>query len=105
MDTIPRQIIIILSLQHWTKLAHRGGLCPGARSGHAAVCLDFGGENPQLVVIGGLDFSCKTLKDIWMLDIKSGGWVQVSISNYIGIVAISLIFLHPQITFAPVLLK
>lgn len=44
------------------------------RSYHTAVCLGYGGDNPQLLVIGGRD----NLNDAWMLDVNSWRWREVS---------------------------
>ena len=40
---------------------HEGQPCPVARCDHAAVCLDYGGDHPQLLVIGGRDAGNKVL--------------------------------------------
>ena len=45
---------------------------------HAAVCLGYGGDHPQLLVTGGLDAGHKVLSDAWLLDVKSGQWREVS---------------------------
>lgn len=47
------------------------------RSHHAAVCIGYEGERPQLMVIGGLDEKYEVLNDCWMLDIVSGNWREV----------------------------
>ena len=49
-----------------------------ARSHHAAVCLDCGGKSPQVLITGGLDKNNNVLKDIWILDILSGSFKEVS---------------------------
>ena len=65
-------------MQEWSKLAHHvGEPCPVGRSGHAAVCLDYGGDHPQLLVIGGLDNDDKVLSDAWLLDVQSRRWREV----------------------------
>ena len=49
------------------------------RCGHAAVCLDYGGVRPQLVVTGGLDErGCNVLNDVWIMDVQSGMLKKVS---------------------------
>ena len=48
------------------------------RSSHAACCLNFGEEHPQLLVTGGVDKNGNTLGDAWILDVKSGRWREVS---------------------------
>ena len=47
------------------------------RSYHAAVCLGYGGDHPKLLVIGGRGPG-KTLNDVWMLDLQSRRWKEVS---------------------------
>ena len=54
-----------------------GEPCPMERSAHAAVCLGYGGDHPQLFVTGGLNDSRKVLNDAWMLDVTSGKWTEV----------------------------
>ena len=67
-------------MQHWSKLEnHNGEPGPMERSGHAAVCLDYGGDHPQLFVIGGLGSGYKVLNDAWMLDVQSGRWREVRV--------------------------
>ncbi len=46
------------------------------RSSHAAVCVDYNTNSPQLLVIGGRDDN-KTLKDVWCLDVQAQSWQQV----------------------------
>ena len=58
---------------------HEGQPCPVARCDHAAVCLDYGGDHPQLLVIGGRDAGLKVLNDAWMLDVQSGRWREVRV--------------------------
>ena len=50
--------------------------CPSARSWHAAVCVNYGGIGPQLMVIGGWD-NRNPVNDIWLLDVQSWKWKQV----------------------------
>ena len=65
-------------MQHWSKLDHHDGVpYPVARDRHAAVCLNYGGDHPQLFVVGGIDIGSKVLNDAWMLDIQSGRWREV----------------------------
>ncbi len=60
----------------FTKLVYPDGASqPSPRSSHAAVCLDYNTNNPQLLVIGGLDD--KTLSDVWCLDVQAQSWQQV----------------------------
>ena len=49
---------------------------------HATVCLDCGGDRPQLVVTGGLDVSDNVLNDVWTMDVQSGMWKEVSTCIY-----------------------
>ena len=67
-----------LSLQHWTKFNKSGGgPWPEERSGHAACCLNYGQQHPQLLVTGGENRQDKTLGDAWILDVDSGRWRKV----------------------------
>ena len=64
--------------QEWTKLEKPGGASwPVERSAHAACCLNFGEEHPQLLVTGGVDKNGNTLQDAWVLDVNSGRWMEV----------------------------
>ena len=66
-------------MQHWSELAHRAGEpCPVGRSGHAAVCLGYGSDSPQLLVTGGVYNNGEVRGDVWMLDVRSG-WKKVRI--------------------------
>ena len=69
-------------LQVFTKLKEPGGeqqLWPVRRSDHAACCLSFGSEYPQLLVSGGLGDDVKTLKDCWLFDVSSWRWKEVRV--------------------------
>ena len=55
-----------------------GGRHPVARSHHAAVCLHYGKDSPQVLITGGLDNGGKALSDLWVLDILSGSFKEVS---------------------------
>ena len=50
------------------------------RSNHAAVCLGFGGEHPQLLISGGLG-NKKVLNDLWILDVNTKKWRKVKCPN------------------------
>ena len=52
------------------------------RGDHTTVCLDYGGDRPQLVVSGGLDDSGNVLNDVWIMDVQSGMWKEVSTCIY-----------------------
>ena len=52
------------------------------RYAHATVCLDYGGDRPQLVVTGGHDASNNVLNDVWIMDVQSGTWKEVSTCIY-----------------------
>ena len=43
-----------------------------------ACCLNYGEDNPQVLVTGGVDKNVNTLHDSWILDVKSGRWKEVS---------------------------
>ena len=53
------------------------------RDGHATVCLDYGGVRPQLVVTeGDVGSICNALNDVWIMDVQSGMWKEVSTCIY-----------------------
>ena len=58
-----------------------GEPCPVGRSFHAAVCLGYGGDHPQLLVIGGKDADDHVLGDAWLLDMQSRKWIEVRFSS------------------------
>ncbi len=74
---------------------------PSPRGYHAAVCLDYNTNNPQLLVIGGYD-GIKILSDVWSLDVQAQSWQQVyfiiivrwnNSNNYV------IIYLKPTVKF------
>ena len=72
-------------MQHWSKVEHPvGEPRPVGRSTHATVCLGYGGDHPQLLVIGGWD-GRKAFKDVWMLEVESGHWREVSVLVVMGV--------------------
>ena len=65
--------------QEWTKLEWpEGAPKPVGRDSHAATCLNYGEEHPQLLITGGVDNNDTTLQDAWILDVNSGRWREVS---------------------------
>ena len=50
---------------------------PVEREGHAACCLNYGQDHPQLLVYGG--DNDKTLGDMWILDVDTVQWAEVSL--------------------------
>ena len=52
------------------------------RVDHATVFLDYGGDRPQLVVTGGTDTSNNVFNDVWIMDVQSGMWKEVSTCIY-----------------------
>ena len=64
--------------QEWTKLERpEGAPWPVERNAHAACCLNYGDNDPLLLVTGGLDKRNKTLSDAWLLDINTRRWREV----------------------------
>ena len=64
--------------QEWTKLERPvEAPWPVERYGHAACCLNYGEEYPQLLVIGGWNKNETILNDACILDVKSGSWKSV----------------------------
>lgn len=49
------------------------------RESHTAVCLDYGGDRPQLLVVGGHEEDYEVLSDVWLLDVQSGKWKEVCV--------------------------
>ena len=68
----------VLFMQHFSKMDTQGESCPEERFDHAAVCLGYGGDHPQLLVTGGYDGS-SVLSDVWLLDVQSGRWREVRV--------------------------
>ena len=67
-------------MQHWSKLSHHAGEpCPVGRTRHATVCLGYGGDQPQLLVTGGVDSDDNILSDVWLLDVESRRWREVRV--------------------------
>ena len=56
-----------------------GGPWPVERWGHAACCLNYGQDHPQLLVHGGVDNDLKTLGDMLILDVDTVKWTEVSL--------------------------
>ena len=65
-------------MQHFSKMDTQGESCPKGRDSHAAVCLGYGGDHPQLLVTGGWD-GYSVLSDVWLLDVQSGRWREVRV--------------------------
>ena len=59
--------------------ALQGEPCPVRRGGHAACCLNYGKDHPQLLVFGGRSNDGKTLSDMWLLDVDTGKWTEVRV--------------------------
>ena len=67
-----------ITLQSWSKLnKSEGGPWPEERVHHAACCLNYGQQFPQLLVTGGLDRQGRLLGGVWTLDVESGKWREV----------------------------
>ena len=52
---------------------------PVERAVHAACCLNYGQDHPQLLVYGGVDDGNKVLGDTWILDVDTVQWTEVSL--------------------------
>jgi len=64
--------------QEWTKLEKpHGAPWPVGRSFHAACCLNYGDDEPILLMTAGVDGNDNTLKDAWILEINSRRWREV----------------------------
>ena len=65
--------------QEWTKLERpQGAPWPAERDTHAACCLNYGQDHPQVLVTGGKNKNGNTIDDMWILDVQSGRWREVS---------------------------
>ncbi len=53
---------------------------PVGRSRHAACCLNYGQDHPQLLVHGGVG-NDSTLGDVWILSVDTGKWSEVNLMN------------------------
>ena len=69
----------VLFMQHFSKMDTQGESCPKERSSHAAVCLGYGGDHPQLLVTGGRTGGGDVPSDVWLLDVHSGRWREVRV--------------------------
>ena len=67
----------VIFMQHWSKVDNVGEPCPVGRYGHAAVCLNYGEDQPQIFIFGGRDED-DVFSDGWILDVQSGRWREVS---------------------------
>ena len=57
----------------------QSGPWPEGRAGHAACCLNYSQQYPQLLVSGGLDRQNRPLGDVWILDVERGNRRKVRI--------------------------
>ena len=57
------------------------GPWPEESSSHAACCLNYGQQHPQLLVTGGVNRQGKALEDAWVLDVDSGKWRKVRLNT------------------------
>ena len=62
-----------------------GAPWPAGRDSHAACCLNYGQDDPQVLVTGGVDENLNVLNDMWILDIKSGKWREVSVDVHMNV--------------------
>ena len=58
----------------------RRGPWPEGRLGHAACCLNYGQQYPQLLVYGGRNRDAMPLEDVWIIDVERGNWRKVRYS-------------------------
>ena len=54
---------------------------PVGRYYHGACCLNYGEDNPKLLISGGLK-DTNVLGDTWILDVNSGKWTEVRMLVY-----------------------
>ena len=76
VELIPTVLNVFLSLQQWKKIP-KSGSWPLGRKRHAACCLNYGQQNPQVLMAGGVDENGTQLRDMWLLDVDAGKWTKV----------------------------
>ena len=54
-----------------------GAPWPVEREDHAACCLNYGDDEPVLLMTGGTDKNYYTLGDAWLLNVNLGRWREV----------------------------
>ena len=54
---------------------------PTRRDAHATCSLGFGSDNPQLLIIGGIDPYDDAIGDAWIFDFSSQTWRKVYINT------------------------
>ncbi len=73
----------------------RGEPWPVEREVHAACCLNYGQDHPQLLVHGGLDNGRKTLGDMWIFEFNTTGkWTEVNYWHFINYEAVMNTHIH-----------
>ena len=83
-------------MQHWSRLdIKEGEPCPVKRAYHAAVCLGYGGDHPQ--VTGGFSAGRKVLSDVWKLDIQSRRWREVRLYSMFSTLHKTITFVSPHL--------
>lgn len=69
--------VLDLASLKWDKLLFSAeDKMPAGRSSHAAVCLQYG-DQPQLLISGGIGEQDEFLEDAWVLDVATKSWTQV----------------------------
>ena len=63
-----------------------GELWPRERSSHAACCLGYDGDHPHLLIHGGNGKDGEILNDMWLFNLSSRKWQEVTIYIYIQVV-------------------
>ena len=84
--------MFMFSPQNWRKLGD--GPWPEERSYHAACCLNYGQQFPQLLVSGGLDRQDKPLADLWILDIERGNGRKVRQTFHHFLLCVWIVYEH-----------
>ena len=87
--------VLLCISQNWRKLNKSGdGPWPEERGYHAACCLNYGQQFPQLLVSGGLDRQGKPLADLWILDIERGNWRKVRQTSHHFLLCVWFVYEH-----------
>ena len=60
---------------------------PKERDYHAACCLGYDGDHPHLLIHGGIGKDEEALNDIWLFNLSSRKWQEVTIQVVLCVAA------------------
>jgi len=67
----------------WTKINNNSSLTPPPRS-YASLFFDFSSTTPTLILFGGKGDANSTLKDLWLFNLTSATWMQITTNDAPG---------------------